>query len=121
MAPLERLIPPVDDELQSLGFDPLDQFDGAVGGERHGAWDWTWFHSDHGWRTRFVRILADEPSPGLSAVQIWAAASTPSSFGQQLIDVVAQPWDAWDTPAPLINRARAAASAARDLPSEFLQ
>jgi hypothetical protein len=42
MSPLEAVVAEANGALQERGFEPLDELNGRIGGERHGIWDWTW-------------------------------------------------------------------------------
>ena len=78
--PLEELIKQATKRLQEFGFSPLDE----GGGERHGAWDWTWVKPRNK-RRSYVSLSEIDAVDGTHKVQVWAGADNSVRFGRYLV------------------------------------
>jgi len=79
--PFENLVQSVTEQLKKLKFEALDE----GGGERHGAWEWTWVRPRTGRGHCYASLGAVELAPGEYRMDMWAGADNGLRFGRRLV------------------------------------
>jgi hypothetical protein len=82
--------------LEEVGYRPLDQFDGLIGGDRHGVYDHTWVSLNSDGRHCFTSLfITPEFNGALSPAEVWAAvengADSPRSLVLHFSNIVGDP------------------------------
>lgn len=79
--PFENLMRSATEKLRNLQFQLLDE----GGGERHGAWEWTWIKPRDGGGHCYASLGAVELGPGSYRIEVWAGADNEVHFGRYLV------------------------------------
>jgi hypothetical protein len=66
---------------EAISFEPLD----PGGGDRHGAWEWTWIRPRDGGGTCYATLAALGPLGGVYDLEVSAGADDASRFGKFLV------------------------------------
>jgi hypothetical protein len=79
--PLKDLVQSATEKLKKLKFEALDE----GGGERHGAWEWTWVGPRNGGGHCYASLGAVELAAGKYLMEVRAGADNGLRFGRCLV------------------------------------
>src|SRR5262245_28276021 len=85
MTPFEQPIMLASERLLEMGYEPLDEREGRLGGERHGVWDWTWVSHRRLAAACLASVYAVPARNDFFDTEVWAHLASDGATDRSLV------------------------------------